>query len=47
MRVLVANEPRAYREVLAATLHQPRPQLVVFTAEPEDLDARWSSMPPT
>ena len=39
MRVLIANEPRAYREAFAAALQELRPQVQIFTAEPEDLDA--------
>jgi hypothetical protein len=38
MRILVGNEPRCYREVLAATLHALRPHLTVDIVEPEDLD---------
>jgi hypothetical protein len=38
MRILVANEPRAYREVLAAAVQELRPQVEVSTFEPEDLD---------
>jgi hypothetical protein len=39
MRILIANEPRAYREAFAATLRALRPRTEVFIAEPEDLDA--------
>lgn len=39
MRVLIANEPRAYREAFAAALQELRPRMEIFTAEPEDLDA--------
>lgn len=38
LRVLVANEPRAYREVLAATFQALRPATDVTLIEPEDLD---------
>ena len=38
MRILVGHEPRFYREVLAATLHELRPHLTVDIVEPEDLD---------
>jgi hypothetical protein len=38
LRVLVANEPRAYREVLAGTLAELRPRLLVHLLEPAELD---------
>ena len=38
VRVVVANEPRAYREVLAAAVHELRPGLEVQAVEPEELD---------
>jgi hypothetical protein len=38
MRVLVANEPRVYREVVAYVLSKRRPLLEVLAAEPEDMD---------
>ena len=37
-RVLMANEPRAYREGIAAVISQLRPALEVETVEPEALD---------
>jgi hypothetical protein len=37
-RVLVANGPRVYREVIAETLSVLRPLLEVYVAEPEALD---------
>jgi hypothetical protein len=36
--IVVANEPRAYREVLAAALHKLRPHSEVICIEPDDLD---------
>jgi hypothetical protein len=36
--IVVANEPRAYREALAAALHELRPHIKVICIEPEDLD---------
>lgn len=39
MRTFLANEPRAYREVIAAALRELRPRIEVFITEPEDLDA--------
>ncbi len=39
MRLLVANEPRAYRQVIAATVGKLRPDVeVVVTAPSDDLD---------
>ena len=38
-RVLMANEPRAYREGIAAVISQLRPTVVVETVEPDALDA--------
>lgn len=38
MRVIVANEPEVYREVISAALKLLRPRAEVFTAEPRDLD---------
>jgi hypothetical protein len=38
-RILLANEPRLYRDVLAAALAQLRPQSRVLTADAPELDA--------
>ena len=38
-RVLVATEPRAYRETIAAALRGLRPSVEVVVAEPDELDA--------
>jgi hypothetical protein len=38
IRILVANEPRSYREVIAAAVHELRPHAEVITVEPADLD---------
>lgn len=38
VRVIVANQPAIYREVISAALEQLRPRAEVFRAEPEDLD---------
>jgi hypothetical protein len=37
--VLVANEPRAYRETIALALKALRPEAEVIAIEPTDLDA--------
>jgi hypothetical protein len=36
--VLLANEPRAYRESIAQVFRQLRPNVEVMTAEPEELE---------
>lgn len=38
IRVLMANEPRSYREAIALALEAARPYAQVATAEPEALD---------
>ncbi len=38
MRILVANEPRSYRDVIVAAFQEHRPHVEVMTVEPEDLD---------
>jgi hypothetical protein len=38
IRVLMANEPRSYREAIALALQAARPYAEVVTAEPEALD---------
>lgn len=46
VRVLVANEPTIYREVISATLKELRPNVEVFTAAPEDLDQEFLRLLP-
>lgn len=46
MRILVANEPRAYREVLEQTLTVLRPHLKVTITEPDDLDGAIAHFKP-
>lgn len=38
IRVLVANDPRAYREAISFALPKLRPLVEVFPAEPEELE---------
>ncbi len=38
MRILIAVKPRVYREVLALSLHQKRPEAEVLISPPEVLD---------
>ncbi len=37
--IVVANEPRSYREAMAAACRVLRPEIEVILAEPADLDA--------
>ncbi|QIN81362.1 hypothetical protein GBA63_01035 [Rubrobacter tropicus] len=46
LRVLLANEPRSYRESIAAVFRQLRPELDLEVAEPEDLESCISSYSP-
>jgi hypothetical protein len=46
MRVLVANEPTIYLEVISAAFRVLRPGVEVFTAKPEDLDLEFSRLRP-
>lgn len=46
VRVLVANEPIIYREVISAALKELRPNIEVFTAAPEDLDQEFLRLLP-
>ena len=46
LRVVVAHEPRAYREALAAALRELRPALDVAVVEPADLAAAVAGRPP-
>ena len=38
MRIIVANDPRSYREVIAAAFSGARPELELITVEADDLD---------
>ena len=46
MRALIANGPAMYREVISAALRELRPNIEVFTAEPEDLEAEFLRLLP-
>lgn len=46
LRVLLVNEPRAYREVLAAALQSLRPETRVTSAEPAMLEHQVQSFAP-
>lgn len=43
-RVLLANEPRAYREVIAATVRGLRPEIEVLEAEPGSFAGSLASL---
>jgi hypothetical protein len=45
-RILVANEPRAYREVLAGVLRELRPHLHVVLGDPASLDQDAGALRP-
>jgi hypothetical protein len=46
MRLLIANEPLVYREIISATLNKLRAHLEVYTAEPADLDKEFQRLSP-
>jgi hypothetical protein len=46
VRALIANEPAMYREVISAALRELRPDVEVFTAEPEDLEREFLRLLP-
>ena len=46
MRVLMANEPRSYREAIALALEMSRPNAEVVTAEPEALETEVKRVVP-
>jgi hypothetical protein len=46
VRVLVANEPPVYREVIAGALRKLRPAADVVVTEPKDLDAAFAHYQP-
>jgi hypothetical protein len=46
VRVLVANEPTIYREVISAALKELRPSVEVFAAASEDLDQEFLRLLP-
>ncbi len=37
----MANSPRAYREVISAALKELRPDIEIFTCEPDDLEGEF------
>ena len=38
--IVVANEPRAYREALAGALQELRPHIEIISLEPDDLEGK-------
>jgi hypothetical protein len=45
-RVLVAVDPRMYREVIAHAVREHRPRAEVLTADPDDLDPETRGLTP-
>jgi hypothetical protein len=46
LRILLANEPRSYRETLAAALRILKPNIEVFVVDPDELDAEVERLSP-
>ncbi len=46
LRMVVANDPRSYREVMAGTLRTLRPDVEVILIEPQDLDLQIVGLDP-
>lgn len=46
MRILVANEPLAYREVISCVFRELRPRLEVVAAEPKNLNREFTRLAP-
>lgn len=46
MRLLMANEPRAYREVIAEAVRDLRPDVEIMTVEPGEVDSHISNFRP-
>ncbi len=46
MHILVAAEPRAYREVITGLLRELRPHIKVDAVEPDDLDPEVARLRP-
>jgi hypothetical protein len=46
MRALIANDPAIYGEVISSALREMRPDVEVFTAEPEDLEGEFGRLAP-
>jgi hypothetical protein len=46
MRALIANEPALYREVISAALKELRPDIEIFTSEPDDLEGEFLRLLP-
>ncbi len=45
-RIVLANEPRAYRDVMAAAFRSLRPEMEIVTVEPADLGAYLAQSEP-
>ncbi len=45
-RIVLANEPRAYRDVMAAAFRSLRPEMEIVTVEPDDLGSYLAEAEP-
>ena len=45
-RIVLANEPRAYRDVMAAAFRNLRPEMEIVTVEPDNLGAYLAESEP-
>lgn len=45
-RLLIANDPRSYREVIAEAIRSLRPRVEILTAEPSELEEQVLSFLP-
>ena len=46
LRILLANEPRSYRETLAAAIRILKPNIEVFVIDPDKLDSEVERLSP-
>ena len=46
VRLILANEPRSYRDIMARALRDLRPHIEVFVLDPESLDDLAGSLSP-
>ena len=46
LRILLANEPRSYRETLAAAIRILKPNIEVFVVDPDELDSEVERLGP-
>src|ERR671933_2929616 len=46
MRILIANEPDMYREVIVAVLDELTPDIEIFASDPDDLEGEFLRVQP-